>query len=167
MFAFRILPPPDISHAGIGAVLHRIVYVSRAAPAPPAAGLAEVCRIIRAAHRNNPDAGVTGALFAVDGCFAQAIEGPAAAVEALFERLRHDPRHRGLELRSRERGLCRLFPGQAMALRTGSGLDPGLMAEFGYRRGFPVEDFPAAVLLEFLVTACRRHVLLDKRRPLS
>ncbi len=148
-------------------MLHRIVYVSRAAPSPATAELAEVCRIIRAAHRNNPDAGVTGALFAGDGCFAQAIEGPAAAVEALFERLRHDPRHRGLELRSRERGLCRLFPGQAMALRTGSGLDPGLMAEFGYRRGFPVEDFPAAVLLEFLITACRRHVLLDKRRRLS
>ena len=29
------------------------------------------------------------------------------------------------------------------------------MEAFGYRAGFPVERFPADVLVEFLVSACR------------
>ena len=150
-------------------MLERIVYVSRAAPA--AAGMPEICRIIRAAHRHNAAAEVTGALVALDGWFAQALEGPPRGLDAVWGRLAPDPRHRGIELRIRERGLCRLFSGQAMALRTRSGIADGLLAEFGYRPGFPVEDFPAAVLMEFMVAACRRHGLeragLDKGAALS
>jgi hypothetical protein len=142
-------------------MLERLVYVSRAAPGatePP-----EVARIIRAAHRRNAAAGITGALLCLDGWFAQALEGPAAGLDAVLARLAVDPRHGRFDLRIRERGLCRLFPGQAMALRTGAGLDPGLRAEFGYRPGFPVADFPAAVLVEFMVSACRCHVLRSAR----
>jgi hypothetical protein len=149
-------------------MLERIVYVSRAAPA---AGWAELCGIIRAAHRHNPAAGVTGALIALDGWFAQALEGPAPGPASILMRLRGDPRHCELALRLREPGLCRLFPGQAMALRTRAALDDGLLAEFGYRPGFPVELFPAPVLVEFLVSACRRQILrragLDKPRRVS
>lgn len=149
-------------------MLERIVYVSRAAPAT---GLAEICGIVRVAHRNNAAAGVTGALVALDGWFAQAIEGPQAGIDALLPRLAADPRHGGIEVRIRERGLCRLFAGQPLALRTAAALDAGLLADFGYRPGFPVADFPAAHLLEFLVAACRWQALrgagLDKRRRLS
>jgi hypothetical protein len=148
-------------------MLERIVYVSRAAPA---AGWPDLCGIIRAAHRHNPGLEVTGALVALDGWFAQALEGPCAAVGAVFARLAADRRHRAIELRRREPALCRLFPGQAMALRTRSGLDDRLLAEFGYRPGFPVADFPADSLLEFLVGACRGHrrrTGLDKPPRLS
>jgi hypothetical protein len=137
-------------------MLERIVYVSRAARA---VGMPEICGIIRAAHHHNGTTGVTGALIALDGWFVQGIEGPAAAVEATFARILRDPRHHAVALRSREPALCRLFPGQAMALRTRSGLGEALLAEVGYRPGFPVGDFPAAHLLEFLVTACRQRVL--------
>jgi hypothetical protein len=135
-------------------MLERIVYVSRAAPAT---GLPELCRIVGEAHRLNPGAGVTGALVCLDGWFAQALEGPAAGLDAVFARIRRDPRHAGLEPRLREAGPCRRFPGQAMALRTGADLDQRLRAAFGYRPGFPAAAFPAALLLEFLVAACRRH----------
>lgn len=144
-------------------MLERMVYVSRALPA--AAGMPEICRIIRAAHRNNGAQGVTGALVCLDGWFVQVLEGPHAGIEAIFARLRRDPRHAGIELRIRERSLCRLFPDQAMALRTGAALGAGLLAEFGYRPGFPVERFPAAVLTEFLVAACRQHVQRTRRAP--
>jgi hypothetical protein len=35
-------------------------------------------------------------------------------------------------------------------------LDPALIEGFGWRPGFPVEDFPADVLVEFVVRACHR-----------
>jgi hypothetical protein len=150
-------------------MLERIVYVSRAADP----GFAAVLGIIRAAHRLNPAAGVTGALLCLDGWFAQALEGEGPGLDAVWGRVARDPRHTRLERRIRERGLCRLFAGQAMALRTAADLDPRLLAAFGYRPGFPVEAFPAAVLVEFMVAACRRHGLagpeagLDKGRALS
>jgi Sensors of blue-light using FAD len=145
-------------------MLERIVTVSRAANP----GFAEICGIVRAAHPMNAALGVTGALLCLDGWFAQALEGPGPALDALWDRLARDPRHTGIERRIRERGLCRLFA-CPLALRTAADLDPDLLAAFGYRPGFPVEEFPAAVLLEFLVTACRRHGLagLDKARALS
>jgi hypothetical protein len=145
-------------------MLERIVYVSRAADP----GLAAVLGIVRAAHRANAALGVTGALFCLDGWFAQALEGEGPGLDAVWERVARDPRHTRLERRIRERGLCRLFAGP-LALRTAADLDPRLLAGFGYRPGFPVEAFPAAVLVEFMVTACRRHGLagLDKGRGLS
>ena len=40
------------------------------------------------------------------------------------------------------------------------------MDAFGYRPGFPVERFPADVLVEFLVSACRRPpARLDRTGP--
>ena len=37
------------------------------------------------------------------------------------------------------------------------GSKEGLLEAFGYRPGFPVADFPADALLEFVVQACRRR----------
>ena len=133
-------------------MLERIVYVSRAAPGT---ALETVFGIIRAAHVLNARDGLTGALVFLDGCFAQVLEGPAAPLTATFARIGRDPRHAALGLRARERALCRLFAGQALALRSRACLDAGLLEAFGYRAGFPVDRFPADVLVEFLVRACR------------
>jgi hypothetical protein len=135
-------------------MLERVVQVSRAA-----AGLRQedVYRIIRTAHAANTLAGISGGLIFLDGWFAHVLEGtPGPAFDACLTRVACDPRHRDLERRSRERALCRLFPGQAMALRTRACLDPGLIEGFGWRPGFPVEGFPADVLVEFVVRACHR-----------
>lgn len=134
-------------------MLERIVYVSRAA-----AGLRreDIFGIIRSSHPLNTLAGISGGLIFLDGWFVQLLEGPPGALDACLGRIARDPRHEDLAPRSRERGLCRLFPGQAMALRSRACLDPALLAAFGYRPGFPVESFPADVLVEFLVQACHR-----------
>ena len=135
-------------------MLERIVQVSRAAET---LRLEDVYDIIRTAHPANRLGGLSGGLILVDGWFAQVIEGaPGPALDACLARIARDPRHRGIERRARERALCRLFPGQAMALRTRACLDPGLLEAFGWRAGFPVVDFPADVLVEFVVQACRR-----------
>jgi hypothetical protein len=52
-------------------------------------------------RRNNPAQGLVGALYFGDGCFFQCLEGPAHAVDALYARLHHDPRHRDLVVLSR------------------------------------------------------------------
>ena len=135
-------------------MLERIVTVSRAAPG---LGTEALYGIVREAHARNPGAGLTGGLLFLDGAFAQVLEGPAAPLAFAQGRIRRDRRHQGFELRAREPALCRLFPGQALALRTRACLDPDLLEAFGYRRGFPVADFPSDVLVEFLVSACRRE----------
>jgi Sensors of blue-light using FAD len=133
-------------------MLERIVYVSRATPGTR---LEAVFGIIRQAHSANAKAGLSGALIFLDGGFAQVLEGPRAPLAAAFARIALDRRHEAVELRARERALCRLFQGQAMALRTRACLDLALLEGFGYRPGFPVERFPADVLVEFAVRACR------------
>jgi hypothetical protein len=133
-------------------MLERIVYVSRAAPGT---GLEVVFGIIREAHAANAKAGITGGLIFLDGGFAQVIEGSRAALAGVFARIALDRRHQAVELRARERALCRLFGGQAMALRTRACLDLALLEGFGYVPSFPVERFPADVLVEFAVRACR------------
>jgi hypothetical protein len=135
-------------------MLERVLFVSRSAPGMT---LETVFAIIRAAHARNLRDGLTGGLIFLDGWFAQALEGEGAPLAAAFARIARDPRHRAPALRARERALCRLFPGQALALRSRACLDPGLLEAFGYRPGFPVDRFPADVLVEFLVRACRRR----------
>jgi Sensors of blue-light using FAD len=138
---------------GAGEALERLVYVSRAAPC---LCTAEVYAIIRCAHAGNGATGVTGALVFLDGWFAQVLEGPAAVLDARFAQIRRDPRHEALQIRQRERVHARAFAGQPMALRTKACLDSGVLSSFGYRAGFPVTEFPADVLVEFIVQACRR-----------
>ena len=139
--------------AADGTALERLLYVSRAAPG---LDVAEVYAIIRHAHAGNAPVGVTGALIYVDGWFVQVLEGPAATLDVRLARLRRDPRHAAMQIRQRERVHARVFAGQPMALRTRACLDAGLLEAFGYRPGFPVAEFPADVLLEFVAQACRR-----------
>lgn len=163
-------------------MLERVVYVSRAVAGT---GIEEVFTIIRASHARNGEAGISGGLIFLDGWFAQVLEGPGPALDACLGRIARDARHvmetrdarhlsetrnaRRAEpgagaLRSRERGLCRLFPGQALALRGRGALKADLFEDFAYRPGFPVAVFPADVLIEFVVRACRRDRRASRRR---
>jgi hypothetical protein len=54
---------------------------------------AQIEDILKAAHANNPDKGITGALLYSGGYFCQVIEGPEEALEDLFETIQMDPRH--------------------------------------------------------------------------
>lgn len=134
-------------------MLERIVYVSRAVKAVDPG---TVNAIIRTAHARNATLGLTGALIALDGRFAQLLEGPPAPLAATFARIAADPRHDDLALRIRTPALARLFPGQTLALRHHACLGADLLADFDYRPGFPVEIFPVDVLTEFIVRACRQ-----------
>ncbi len=75
----------------IPAELRRVVYVSHALPG--GADEALLSDILAASRRNNPRVGVTGALVYSGRRFAQVLEGPAEAVESVFETIQCDPRH--------------------------------------------------------------------------
>jgi len=77
---------------GSGMEIQRLVY--RSAPRAPTG--AEILDIVRAADRRNPGLGCSGMLFYADGTYAQLVEGPPAGVDALWESLSRDPRHRVL-----------------------------------------------------------------------
>ncbi len=74
--------------------IFRLVYVSRnRLPRHTAAQDEQVERILASSRRNNAGLGITGALLFSTDCFAQTLEGPMPAVEALFERIQWDDRH--------------------------------------------------------------------------
>lgn len=73
--------------------LHRLVYMSTAVGVLRAE---ELDRIYLRAKTVNARAGITGLLLFYEGMFLQALEGPAAGVMSLAERLRKDRRHSGM-----------------------------------------------------------------------
>lgn len=85
-------PTPQVP-ASPQAGLHRLVYQSRATALLDEAGLAELLaqsRAFNAAHN------LTGVLLYSQGHIVQLLEGPAAAVHAVYERIARDVRHTGV-----------------------------------------------------------------------
>ena len=95
-----------------GSIL-QLVYVSSASRGFREEDLAD---ILRASRRNNPAAGVTGALLHADGNFMQVLEGPPEAVEAVYARVEQDPRHSGVLVLLRHLVDRRSFGDWAMGL---------------------------------------------------
>lgn len=94
--------------------VHRLIYRSHSR-LPEGQESAELGAILRVARTNNARHGVTGALMLYDNWFAQVLEGPEAEVVRLFETIRADPRHDGIDLRLQETVSGRLFERWAMA----------------------------------------------------
>ena len=79
--------------------VHRLLYRSESALVGSGEPVErEVAEIVRASRTANEAAGLTGALLLSSGVFTQALEGPLDAVEASFERICGDLRHRRVRL---------------------------------------------------------------------
>ncbi|WP_203075095.1 BLUF domain-containing protein [Falsiroseomonas ponticola] len=106
--------------------LFALSYVSRAVE-PDMESLLRVARAVAVdAGVRNGLASITGALCVGDGCFAQVLEGPGAAVLDTFDRILADPRHQEVRLLEFIPIACRRFAGWSMAF---SGeLAPGILA---------------------------------------
>ena len=77
------------------------------------AGLAE---ILKQARSGNAERGITGALMLYDDWFAQVLEGPQAAVETLYAKIKRDPRHDTVRLYEAGIVSTRQFSKWAMAV---------------------------------------------------
>lgn len=75
----------------------RIVYTSHAVAECGQQQLADILHVARPA---NHAVGISGYLLFEQGIFAQWLEGPRNAVETLWGKLQHDPRHYNIELLS-------------------------------------------------------------------
>lgn len=96
--------------------LFRLVYRSRMAMAGSAEHVQQVIDgILATAQLRNVETGVTGTLLFTGVFFVQALEGRAASVEAIFDRICCDLRHIGVEVVECGPVLQRLFGNQAMS----------------------------------------------------
>jgi hypothetical protein len=103
--------------------LCRLLYRSEAAiPGSRQAIEAVVEGIVRSSGEANAAAGITGALVFASGTFIQALEGPVRSVEATFERICCDLRHRQLQLLAVATADSRVFADWAM-VRSRPGVD--------------------------------------------
>ncbi len=81
--------------------LLRLVYVSHALfeVAPDSPDIEpELANILTKARKNNQRDNIGGALFFANGYFFQCLEGKEAAVYALLEKIKLDPRHKDLKI---------------------------------------------------------------------
>lgn len=76
-------------------MLTRLIYASEPTDALTPAS---VQHIVDRAQSNNAQTHLSGLLAFDSGCFLQVLEGPRAALSALFCRIAADPRHRRIEL---------------------------------------------------------------------
>lgn len=96
--------------------LHRVLYCSRnLIPGTPETVAADIRSILATSRRNNARDGITGGLLFSQGCFAQVLEGPLAAVEGAFERIQCDERHSDVTVLQSGPVATRDFPDWSMA----------------------------------------------------
>jgi hypothetical protein len=94
-------------------MIERLKYVSRFARP---LGLDEVRAIVETSSRNNAEAGLSGVLLVNNGVFMQILEGPTGPLEATFERIGADDRHRDLVVVRRTHSPSRLFGDWSMRM---------------------------------------------------
>lgn len=126
----------------------RLVYASRATfpPIREGAGIhPEVARILVQSRRNNSRQRIGGGLYFADGSFFQCLEGREAEVDALYERLAEDPRHREIHLLDRRLIDEPAFGDWAMKHVPHAPEVQQLLARHG-RSGFEPHSFPPTLV---------------------
>ena len=103
-------------------MIKRLVYLS-SAQGP--VGAADIEKILEVSRRNNARADVTGLLLFHDGCFFQALEGPADAVDRAFAAIERDGRHGGVIVLERSVAKERAFASWSMGFVGASKLSAG------------------------------------------
>ena len=93
----------------------QLIYVSSV---NPKTGGVDPAPILVVSRRNNARDHITGMLYSDGARFLQALEGPEAAVEAAFQRIGRDTRHRAIVTLSRRIVQRREFGEWQMAHRT-------------------------------------------------
>lgn len=142
--------------------LFRLVYYSRNQIVGDTAAFAsDLDRILSSSQFNNARAGLTGALLFDAGCFGQVLEGPRRAIEATFERIQRDPRHRDVSLLAFQPAE-RAFPNWSMRFVGAKRLDAECYAGIANQSGFDRSRVSADALL------ARLHSLaLEEERSIS
>ncbi len=93
--------------------MRQLLYISTAAPRTAV----DVTGSLATSLRNNRREGVTGLLWTDERRFLQVLEGEDAAVQGVFDRIKGDPRHRGIVVLQDRTIAAREFGAWEMARR--------------------------------------------------
>ncbi len=91
-----------------------LLYISAA---PPNLSPINLIDILEASRRNNPANNVTGVLIFQNGIFVQVLEGEEPDVEATYQRIEKDERHRNAKIIERISIEQRAFPSWSMGFK--------------------------------------------------
>lgn len=87
--------------------VNQLVYISQAVRKM---SQEDLIAIQNSAKKNNGPLDVTGSLFYNGGWFLQVLEGPAATLDELYEKIERDPRHKNSRILYNELAKFRTFP---------------------------------------------------------
>jgi hypothetical protein len=100
----------------MSANLHALIYVSHSnSDINDHAANAIIQDILMTSRARNGRLGVTGALLYSEGCFSQVLEGEKSSIDAIYESIQRDVRHRDMTLLSFKPTPHRYFPQWSMA----------------------------------------------------
>lgn len=86
--------------------LNQLIYISQATRKMSSEDLLGIQKI---AKTNNETVDITGSLFYNGGWFLQVLEGPAAALKTLYDKIEKDPRHKNSRIIHDEPAKFRTF----------------------------------------------------------
>ena len=136
---------------------YRLIYASHIAPVCQDDLKAGLTDIITRSIVKNRAARVTGLMIAYKGWFVQALEGPRAAVEALFETIAADPRHHHALPLSQGEVEARLFEQWNMCARVLTTNDEAVLAALNPKAPFDPTTAPERTLMRLLSTVADVH----------
>jgi hypothetical protein len=108
-------------------MLVRLLYASRAAED---VSQDELLKILTQSKTNNPAGGITGVLCSSGRIFMQVLEGGRLQVNALYNRIASDQRHRDVVILSYEEISERKFAGWSMGLVNLERINPSLLLKY-------------------------------------
>ncbi|MFN9678803.1 MAG: BLUF domain-containing protein, partial [Betaproteobacteria bacterium] len=108
-------------------MLVRLLYASRLADG---AGAEVVEAIVSQSRENNPANGITGVLCYAGDVFMQVLEGGRAPVNALYNRIARDERHRQVMLLHYEEITERRFGGWTMGQVNLARINPSVLLKY-------------------------------------
>ena len=143
----------------------RLTYASRLKKKLSHAALEKVMAVSR---RHNRKLGVTGALCSSPRGFLQILEGPAAAVNDLYNRIGRDPRHTQVTLLEYVKVPFREFENWSMAYIRTDGTATALLPQYSTHHVFdPFSTGPVQARVFLLaITELRAHFLAKQHASL-
>ena len=144
---------------------YRLIYASHIAPVCQDDLKAALTNIVTRSIVKNRKARITGLLIAYKGWFVQALEGPRAAVEALFDTVAADPRHHHALPLYQGEVEARLFEQWSMCARVLAGGDEAVLSALNPKAPFDPTKAPERTLMRLLTTVADVHwtVLSDQQ----
>ncbi len=128
-------------------MLIRLMYASRSAE-PVSASMMET--ILTQSRRNNAAVGVTGVLCHDGDTFMQVLEGGRAEVNAIYNAIVRDARHRDVTLIACEEIAQRRFSNWSMGRVNLARVNASILLKYGNKAEFDPYAVRASVALAFL-----------------